>query len=95
MKYDVHIYATVRVKVCGVEAESQVEAIKNAEANTNLHELFPYKTQADGTETEYAEEVTGYLVDEHGDAEYSRTRYYNADMTPQNITRSAGEKRTV
>jgi hypothetical protein len=95
MKYNVHIYATVRVKVCGVEANSQVEAMKMAEVNTDLHELFPYKTQADGTETEYAEEVTGYLVDQHGDEEYTHTRYYDADMTLQDITRTAGEKRTV
>ena len=40
MKYEVHIYAIVRVKVVDVEAESQQEAIRNAEARCDLYALF-------------------------------------------------------
>ena len=73
MKYDAHIYATVRVKVCGVEANSQKEAIKKAENQTDLYETLGES----GHGTDYAEEITGFLVDEEGDTEYQRTRSYN------------------
>jgi len=98
MKYDVHIYATVRVKVCGVEADSQAEAIKKAEAQTDLYDTLGEP----GHGTEYAEEITGFLVDEDGDTEYHNTRYYDEKGNPTQPTtpttpntRTAGEKRTV
>jgi hypothetical protein len=92
MKYDVHIYATVRVKVCGVEANSQAEAMKKAEEQTDL-----YETIGNCPGTDYAEEITGFLVDEAGDTEYHKTRYYNQDGKPEPMSsaRTAGEKRTV
>jgi hypothetical protein len=93
MKYDVHIYATVRVKVCGVEANSQKEAIKKAEAQTDLYETLGES----GHGTEYAEEITGFLVDEEGDTEYQQTRSYNGkgNQLRNRKTRASGEKRTV
>ena len=60
MKHDVHIYATVRVKVCGVEADTPQEAAKKADEQTDLHAVLGEM---------YAEEVTSFLVDtldEHG-----------------------------
>jgi hypothetical protein len=66
MTYDVHIYATVRVKVCGVEANSQKEAIAKAEEQTDLYETIGNCPGAD-----YAEEITGFLVDEEGDVSVS------------------------
>jgi len=40
MKYSVHIYATVRVKVLDVEAKSQREAIKRVREHVNLDDLL-------------------------------------------------------
>lgn len=71
MKYDVHIYAIVRVKVQSIEAESQTEAIEKARVNTDMEQAIQ--------EGEFTDEVTGYLVDEAGDAEFKNTRVYLAD----------------
>jgi hypothetical protein len=77
MKYNVHIFPVVRVKVCDIEAESQVDAIKKAVANTNLDELFSQKHPTPGVEnTEYAEEISHYLVDEADDPEYINSKSY-------------------
>ena len=40
MTYDVHIFAEVRVKVPGIEADSQTEAVKKAQELVNLYQLF-------------------------------------------------------
>ncbi len=73
MKYDVHLYAVVRVKVCGVEAASQLEAIEEAENETDLMRRF------EGRDQEYSEEISHYLVDEAGDEEHLKTRWYHQD----------------
>ena len=39
-KFDVHLYAVIRVKVPGVEAEEEVAAIKEAEGSVDLHHLL-------------------------------------------------------
>ena len=70
MRYDVHLYVTVRVKVSDIEAGSQVEAIKLAD------EMFGKDAVAMVSTGEYADEVLGALVDEQGDEEYDRTTYY-------------------
>jgi hypothetical protein len=64
MKYDVHVFATIRVKVSDVEAESQEEAIKKAEDSIDFYDLL---LDVKGKDTEFAEEIGYYLVDEHGD----------------------------
>ncbi len=75
-KYKVHLFAVVRVPV-EVEAESQTEAIKKAEEETDLHALFDYWNPGGiGQERQYAEEITEYLVDEQGDQDHSNTRCY-------------------
>jgi hypothetical protein len=40
MKYDVHIFAVARVKVAGIAAQSQAEAIVKAEDSVDLYHLF-------------------------------------------------------
>ena len=57
-KYDVHIYAVVRVPIRGVDAKSPEEAVKKVDEEVNLHEIL------DRGIVEYAEDVTEYLVDE-------------------------------
>lgn len=89
MKYDVHIYASVRVKVYGVEAATQAEAIEKAcsLADGDFLGMFPDCTPEeensvpDGTVASggYAEDITGFLVDQCGDEEYEHSRSYGYD----------------
>ena len=56
-RFDVHIYAIARLKVACIEAESPQDAARKAERMVNLHHAVA------GGETEYAEEIEGFLVD--------------------------------
>jgi len=76
MKYDVHIYPIVRIVVKGVEAESQEEAIKKAEAETDLHALL------DRPSMEYAEDIDSFHVDEEDDPLYERSTSYDKNYVP-------------
>ena len=85
-KYHVHIYPVVRVLVRDVEAESQEEACKKAEAMVdldhcfyNVHSLRPGGQVLAG---EYADAVDGFLVDEDGDAEHAKSTFYDAEYHP-------------
>ena len=79
-KYDVSIYAFVRVNAGCVEAINQVEAIKIADANVDLDSLIK------GKNYHFAEEVDSYIVDEVGDTHFINTGYYNADHSKQVIS---------
>ena len=79
MKYHVHAYVTVRVTARDIEAESQTEAIAKFDdaCEPGLAQRFDR-----GDDQGYAEEITGYLVDEAeeaGDGEYGRSRAYLCD----------------
>jgi len=90
MKHNVHFYVTVRVVVKDVEADGQLEAIDKAEKillpKLNHGMLDNYS----GHPTEYADEVTGYLVDEQGDEEYLQTRAYDQDKKPSQLSATTG-----
>lgn len=86
--YTVHLFAVVRVKVLGVEAESQTAAIEHAEAAVDFNELFnryglaggyttPPSTTLTVEHTEYADEVVAALVDEADDPEFARSTCYD------------------
>ncbi len=79
MKYRVHLYVTIRFVLEGVEAASQLEAIEKAEKEilTDLNQ-----GRMNLYEHEYADEVTGYLVDEEGDEEFLNTVSYDQDKKP-------------
>lgn len=84
MKYNVHVYHVVRTKVPDIEASSHEEAMKKAD------ELFANS----GYETESAEEVAGYLVDEQGDGEFASSRSYGPDYQlddPSSLKKSTVE----
>ena len=81
MKYDVHIFAVVRVKVAGIVAESQTKAIQKAEDSVDLYRLFDNPRASAVEATEFADDITHYLVDEVGDSMHERSRFYNADGT--------------
>lgn len=97
MKYDVHIYAVVRIKVSNVEAKDPMEAAKRAEASVNKDELFPKKTHASGLLTDNAEEIVGYHVDPldaQGKPLADKSVSLNANCEPEDKTqhRRTGEQ---
>jgi hypothetical protein len=79
----VHVYATVRVKLA-VTAASHEDAMRAADEALFARgfgvRLIP--TAEGALDADYAEEVTGYLVDEAGDAEYLRSANYGQDCAP-------------
>ena len=83
MKYDVHLYATVRVKVSGIEADSMVEAIVQA-TKIGLDLTFPTTNhptfEGHRVYSEYADEVTYYLVDESDDEDHENSKWFNEKM---------------
>ncbi len=82
MKYTVHLYPIVMVKVEGVEAASQEEAIKKAEAQTDLHFLgTPYLPQ-NVTGVVYADDIDCFHVDEENDPQYERSCWYDKNGCP-------------
>lgn len=71
-EYDVHVCAVVRVKVMKVKAANHEEAIIKAEAKADLVTLFPYthyKSAFGGLSTEYADEISEFLVEPHGNSD--------------------------
>lgn len=78
MKYDVHIYAVVRVKVTGIEAESQTDAIPKAEEAVDLYRLFDRNTHLPEAvaHVEYADENSYFLVDNQDDEEFANSHFY-------------------
>lgn len=76
MKYDVHIYATVRYKYVGIQAPSQLAAIGKAKC------AFLKSTGSDAETAEYADEITNYLVDQHGDEEHEHSQEYDCNGAP-------------
>lgn len=76
MKYTVHIYPVVRVTVTGVEADSQEAAMKKAEEETDLFAVLGAKG------VEYAEDIDCFHVDEEGDTEYEKSRWYDKHYKP-------------
>ena len=85
MKYFVHCYKEVRVKVA-VEAESQQDAIRKAEEtdfDLLLTRVGPFPGFPAVEHIEFADETHGYLVDEADDLEYQQSRAYDAERQPQ------------
>ena len=72
-KYNVHLYAIVRVKVSDIEAPDPKEACRLAESTEDLYRRF------NGPEDqEYGEEIDSYLVDVVGDEEYEQSHFFQA-----------------
>ena len=72
-KYNVYVYPIVRVLIKDVEANSQEEACRKAE---------PEATSWGMRNAEYADDIDGFLVDEHDDPEHERSTWYEKDYTP-------------
>lgn len=79
--YDVHLFQPIRRKICNVAATDQLAAIKAAldspEFKGWLRQFDDADKQGDDTE-----DSPFYLVDEVGDVEYERSRYYDDATNP-------------
>lgn len=89
-EYNVHVYAIVRVKVAGIEAESPIDAITQAQEVVD-YDYFSYALSKVDDEAEYTGEDESYLVDVVGDEDYVLSRTYsiteyNAMMRGKTIT---------
>ena len=78
MKYDVHAYCVVRVKVKDIEADSQEQAITRATNSVSFNLILD---QAGDPEepirsVEFDDDFVGYLVDERGDEQFEKSRFY-------------------
>ena len=81
MEYRVHIYAVVRIPTI-VQAKSQLEAIMIAE-QIDIHRITDGFVGYEVCDhIEWAEEITGFLVDEVGDEEYEKSKYYDISEIP-------------
>ena len=83
MKHDVHLFAVVRVKCPGIEAESHDDAVKKAmEQFHELYELFETRNLRhlpEGiTEVEFGEEFSHFLVDDAGSEDFSDSTWHDA-----------------
>jgi len=76
MKYTVHLYEEFVVKVAGVEADSQEDAIVKARSTAPL---YSGKFDVCGYEIYWAEASHGCLVDEEGDEDFRKSRCFYED----------------
>lgn len=83
-RHFVHVYAVIRIKVA-VDASDHHSAMKAADellfGNRLAVRLVPAAEAV--LDAEYAEEVTGYLIDEAGDDEFGGSRSYGPDHEPE------------
>lgn len=82
MKHTVHVFAVVRVKCEGVEADNHENAVEKArDCFADLYNLFDTKNLKhipDGiTDVKFGEEFSYFLVDEDGDTEFERTTWHD------------------
>ena len=76
-----HLCKQSRVKVVDVEAGSQEEAIKRVRDQVNLNDLLNRSHQLTNVEhVEFEDEKAGYLIDEQGDDEHERSRFYESGI---------------
>jgi hypothetical protein len=73
--HTVHAFAVVRVRMPDIMARSHAEAIADAEERLDYASLFNDERAG----TEWAEEVSHYMVDEADNPEHSRSCFYAPD----------------
>jgi hypothetical protein len=88
-KYTVSAYPIVQVELRSVEADSQEEAIEKAIASVNFTGLFRSARTADVSvgSVEWCEDFEQFLVDEEGDSDYVKSKWYTGDKRVQDESR--------
>ena len=76
-QFDVHLFPVIRWKCSGISASSPEEAIQLAQVHLPLDRL---EMQLRDLDAEYAEEISHYLVDIVGDADFERSRFYHSSQ---------------
>lgn len=79
--YNVHVYAIVRVKVVGIEADDMRAAVNMAIDGTNFYSLLNSDIEQEalaGTveHVEFAEEFSHFLVDVEGDEDFEESEWF-------------------
>ena len=84
-KYNVHVFAVVRVLYQDIEAESQIDAVAKAKdlAFKDLRHRF------NNDDIEFSEDISHYLVDEVGDEEYLNSEFYDDGIHVQTTQQSS------
>jgi len=88
MKHNVHVFAVVRLKLVGIKAVSHKQAVRKAARRlwNTLYQTFSNanlrKLPAGVTDVEFGEELTHFLVDEEGDAEFARSTWHEDGGQP-------------
>jgi len=80
VKYTVHIFPIVRVKIPDIEADSHEEAMKKAEAGVDFNSLL--NNSGGDYVVEYADDLDAFHVDEENDPEYQNSVWYDKFMKP-------------
>jgi hypothetical protein len=76
-KYNITLQAAVNVRVADVEAATPQDAIEAALDRVDLHSLLERRKPTPKVDfTDYAEEVREALVDEVGDEEFGKARWF-------------------
>lgn len=75
MKYTVHLYYAVRIRMEDIEADSQEEAFAKAENKVELSDLLNVEPPLEFDESP----PLGAMIDEEGDENYNNTRYHQGD----------------
>lgn len=78
--HHVHVYAVVRIKLA-VTAADHFDAMKRADS-IMTDSNYPLRLLLAGPQVldaEPADEISGYLVDETGDPQFERSRFYGCD----------------
>ena len=74
-KFDVHVYFVVRHKFQNVTADSKADAVRRAKESFSADDALE-------AGVDDAEELTGFMVDVHGDSDYERTEFFDANGKP-------------
>jgi hypothetical protein len=88
MNLDVHIFAVVRLKCAGIEAESHEAGVRKAkECFDDLYRLFDtdnIRTLPAGiADVEFAEEFSHFLVDDAGADNHDGSTWHDAEGKPE------------
>lgn len=84
--HHVHVYAVVRIKLA-VTAADHFDAMKRADS-IMTESSYPLRLVPGGPQVldaEPADEISGYLVDETGDPQFERSRFYGCDHKPCDV----------
>lgn len=92
-RYHVHVVTSVRVRIANIQADSPLEAARQAERlvydphspidfHSILSRAYCPRDNAVGliaTDTEWNEDATDFLVDQDGDTEYMKSEWYSPE----------------